>query len=48
MFCDVKYIIVFMLLLPEMTIFAQFFLDFHRGSNVEGHMDVVRGHKMAS
>ena len=37
-----------MFVLPELAILAHFFLDFHRGAYVEGHMDNVRGHKMAS
>ena len=48
MFCDVKYLVVFMFVLPELVILAHSFLDFHRGAYVEGHMDAVRGYKMVS
>ena len=47
-FCDVKYLVVFMSVLPGLAIFAHSFLDFHRGAYVEGHMDAVRGYKMVS
>jgi hypothetical protein len=48
MFFDVKYLVVFMFVLPELAIFTHFLLDFYRGAYVEGHMDAVRGHKMAA
>ena len=48
MSCDVKYLVVFMFVLPGLAIFAHSFLDFHRGAHVEGHMDGFRGHKIVS
>ena len=43
-----KYLVVFVFVLPDLAIFVHFSLVFHRGAYVEGHMDSVLGHKMAS